>query len=422
MTRQLFQIGMDTGIVDIVYSESNDKLYGLLAATSGIVVVEIDPDNLAVSTVINDPRFSGAQLPSITTDDTYLYIITMTVPAEILKYDLSDFTLVSNNILVGYNNGHAIIYGGLDVYATGGTGGGSWLAKINTLDLSYNVMAFQDGASPTDDFAELGEYVYVCSENRGEIRRFSKNDLSYIQVFSGVGSACYEVFSDGKYIWGVMKGNTNSGEHGILVRLDPTTLESKIYEFDVGEDKANEIETDGRRFYVSFFLVPSKISRINIPEFGDSCSLNTTFDAQEGAHLLEVFVRDIGGNVDSETINFEVLSCVSGQTKLCGSNIGECVVGYESCVNGAWDGVCVGEVAPTVEVCDGVADDDCDGFVDEEDTDCVIICNTDADTDCDGCVSDGELEGYLDGFIFGQRDLSEASETIVAYLENPNCG
>ncbi|MDH5490809.1 MAG: MopE-related protein, partial [Myxococcales bacterium] len=53
-----------------------------------------------------------------------------------------------------------------------------------------------------------------------------------------------------------------------------------------------------------------------------------------------------------------------GLTRSCGSDLGACVSGIESCAAGSW-GSCAGEIAPGAELCDGLLDEDCDGTVDE---------------------------------------------------------
>jgi hypothetical protein len=50
-------------------------------------------------------------------------------------------------------------------------------------------------------------------------------------------------------------------------------------------------------------------------------------------------------------------------TRSCGSDTGRCVAGSETCVDGVF-GPCEGSVGPTGETCNGV-DDDCDGATDE---------------------------------------------------------
>ncbi len=67
----------------------------------------------------------------------------------------------------------------------------------------------------------------------------------------------------------------------------------------------------------------------------------------------------------SKDDNSEAPDCTEGQTKSCGSDIGECQSGIQTCSSGAW-GSCIGEVGPITEVCDNNLDDDCDGQIDED--------------------------------------------------------
>ena len=54
---------------------------------------------------------------------------------------------------------------------------------------------------------------------------------------------------------------------------------------------------------------------------------------------------------------------VDGMTRSCGSSVGDCRPGTETCKAGAW-GACLGGVGPGVEDCNG-GDENCDGMVDE---------------------------------------------------------
>jgi hypothetical protein len=56
--------------------------------------------------------------------------------------------------------------------------------------------------------------------------------------------------------------------------------------------------------------------------------------------------------------------CISGKTKPCGSGVGECRLGIQTCVNYHWSTDCVGEVQPSSEICDS-KDNDCNGVVDD---------------------------------------------------------
>jgi hypothetical protein len=66
---------------------------------------------------------------------------------------------------------------------------------------------------------------------------------------------------------------------------------------------------------------------------------------------------DCDGTVD------EGCGCINGATMACGTDVGACNAGTQTCTSGAW-GPCVGSTGPTAETCNA-ADDDCDGTVDE---------------------------------------------------------
>ena len=59
----------------------------------------------------------------------------------------------------------------------------------------------------------------------------------------------------------------------------------------------------------------------------------------------------------------EGCDCITGKTKPCGSDIGICQKGIQTCSSGKW-GSCTGAVGPSAEICDG-KDNDCDGQIDE---------------------------------------------------------
>jgi hypothetical protein len=74
--------------------------------------------------------------------------------------------------------------------------------------------------------------------------------------------------------------------------------------------------------------------------------------------------QDCDGS-DEQCLN----DCISGTTRNCGSNIGECQLGNQICIEGQW-GACINKIGPTTEICDNL-DNNCDGTTDEGCSDCI---------------------------------------------------
>jgi putative metal-binding protein/CARDB protein len=99
----------------------------------------------------------------------------------------------------------------------------------------------------------------------------------------------------------------------------------------------------------------------------ETCSIgqwiNNTCNPYDGASD-EICEGTNDENCDGTTD--ENCNCINERTSDCdGSNVGECNTGYNVCMNGDWDGECVGKITPTNETCDNL-DNDCDGIVDND--------------------------------------------------------
>jgi hypothetical protein len=70
-----------------------------------------------------------------------------------------------------------------------------------------------------------------------------------------------------------------------------------------------------------------------------------------------------GKDNDCDNTVDEGCNCIDGKTQPCGSNIGACIPGTQTCAMGKW-GACMGAVGPATEKCNNV-DDDCNGKVDD---------------------------------------------------------
>ncbi|MBI5739348.1 MAG: DUF4215 domain-containing protein [Nitrospirae bacterium] len=136
----------------------------------------------------------------------------------------------------------------------------------------------------------------------------------------------------------------------------------------------------------------------------------------------------------NQWINIFGSMCDNGDTKVCGSDIGACRQGAETCVNGAWDHTCAGEIAPVAEICGDGIDNDCngttdeawvcsdndgDGFIGRDDCDdadlniypgAVEVCDG-IDNNCDGQTDEGVTTQYfIDRDGDGHGDPSESIE------------
>jgi len=101
--------------------------------------------------------------------------------------------------------------------------------------------------------------------------------------------------------------------------------------------------------------------------------------------------NDCDGIVDDGLLN----CCAPGQTVACGSDVGACTEGLQTCDANRVYGPCVGAVGPSLEACDG-RDNDCDSRTDEGvQNACGLcgalppeVCNL-RDDDCDRRIDEG---------------------------------
>jgi hypothetical protein len=102
-----------------------------------------------------------------------------------------------------------------------------------------------------------------------------------------------------------------------------------------------------------------------IETYANRWNVSWTFPVTEeyGPDQFFVVTEDIHGNSKSERYSFNTVLCEEEEVRGCGTDIGECIKGSQTCVAGVW-GECLGGLGKRLEVCDG-KDNDCNGLVDD---------------------------------------------------------
>jgi hypothetical protein len=71
----------------------------------------------------------------------------------------------------------------------------------------------------------------------------------------------------------------------------------------------------------------------------------------------------LSGSVTGQLMG-DLMPCRDGDTRPCGSGVGECKKGVSTCQDQLW-GPCEGGIKPSDELCTDGLDNDCNGLVDD---------------------------------------------------------
>ena len=135
-----------------------------------------------------------------------------------------------------------------------------------------------------------------------------------------------------------------------------------------------------------------------------TCSAQAAPPAEE---LCDGLDNDCNGNVDDTP---EGCACVDDSTVACGSDVGQCRPGQQTCVNGRL-GPCEGSTPPGEETCDAT-DNDCDGTTDNRAAgacECVDGSSRACGSDVGACAAG--TQACVDGAWAACDDTGPAAET-----------
>lgn len=264
----------------LIYSPGDDRLYvhgGFNENdATNLNLTQINPDTLASTNVIaiTNGNYSSSFTPALCTDGSNIWVsaremITTNHWSAAVKYRMSDWSQQGAIIITNHVSATLCAYDGQNVFLGGNIEVGvdqGWIAKIAPTNLPGYTVLDLDSKQIEPDAAFVGDYMYVgMNDSSGDLYRIYTPDMTYDKIFLGVEEYCFSVFHDGRYIWTGYRTTPGS-----IVRFDPVTMEVLHFDLPTGENRPNEIVSDGQRLFVALFpasngsggFVPTAVTRI----------------------------------------------------------------------------------------------------------------------------------------------------------------
>jgi hypothetical protein len=266
---------------NLLYIASKGKIYTRVRSdsTNLVIVVEIDPDTLAVTDRIyetgTDYETQHSMLGCLCTDGTYLYVSAKRTgdhndEGGILRSLLSDWSyggaikvgddLISN---LTYDNDSAKIYASVYYYTVSPTNSMVSRVDASTFAVEQERVLPDWNTADTDDMVALGNYLYVILNRYypptgSALFRFLKTDLDSFTSIVLPSTPSAGAWYDGTYI--LVGLNTSPGR---VLRVNPDTLDYGSYEFPNEQNTPAGFCQNGETVYFTFLMSPGKVSALD---------------------------------------------------------------------------------------------------------------------------------------------------------------
>lgn len=246
---------------DVIYSVSNNKVYACFGSSTSLLVSEVDPVSLKVTDRVDDS--DSFRCLSLATDNTNLFLAGQDYYSgelTVSKFRMSDWSRSARVTVTNTFQSQVLRWDGTNLYCATHQQG-CFVVRLNPSDLSYTTNSLPAVDCPiTDDLGFEGSHVWLGSEGYGgHLVRVNKQDLSYTLVDTGFpGYASFGVYFDGTYIW-----NTVAASPGTLQNITPGTLAFRNITLNSGDNLPNEIASDGKNLFVTCFISPTHILRVD---------------------------------------------------------------------------------------------------------------------------------------------------------------